>query len=504
MDGEPTHARYDFMILGGGIGGLVTGALLARAGARVLLVERHSALGGYAHSFRVDGYEFCYQVQYLMGCEPSGPMPRMLARLGLEREIGFNTLDPVGYDVVTCGDLEFRIPATSEAFCRALAARYPEHAEAIANYFARVEAVFAQADGYRRVVRPRDVLLAPWRHRALLRHMGTTVADVFDRLGLPEELRFILAGQAGNLASGPREASFLLHAGMQAAYGRSAAYPKRGLGHMVEAIARRIEEAPGCRVLRGVEVTAIHRAPRGRAIASVSTSAGRFSAGRYISNLDPRRTCALIGLPERAGPRYRYSDAVFTLYLGFEGVELADHGFGRRNFWIHSTRDIDREFDGLIREHRHDQPWIFLSTPSLLSDPGVLCAPDQASMVMLTFVSYARWQALAREPAALERAATQLEEVFLGALQRRFGLTTAHLRVRHRETPIDVVSRLAPPEGNVYGARLTPESYNLRRTTSRTRFANLDLVGATSAYPGVMPITVASMALVDRLLAARA
>lgn len=492
---------FDYMILGGGIGGLVCGALLARAGARVLLVERHDTLGGYAHSFRKQGFEFCYQVQYLMGCESGGPITRLLERLGLNDEVAFNFLDPAGYDVIVCGELEFRIPATTSAFCQALQDRYPGSASSIARYFQRIEAIFEQADGYRRTIRPRDVLFSPWRRRALIRHMGETVADVFDALELPEEVRFILAGQAGNLAEGPRDASFLLHAAMQVAYGRSAAYPQRGLGHMIAAITRGLEQTPGCRVLRGVEVQALHRDGR-RRIGAVTTSAGRFSARHYISNLDPQRTHALIKPRDAAGPRYQYSDAVFTLYLGFEGLDLRAHGFGRHNYWIHSRRDIDREFADQVQRHEYGQPWIFLSTPSLLADPGTICAPGDSSMVMLTFVSYEHWSRLAaREASAYRRRCEQLERTFLEVLRRRFGVPLDRLRVRHHETPSTIVARLDPPAANVYGARLTPANYNMRRTTSRTRYRNLNLVGATSAYPGVMPICVASMALCDQLLA---
>ena len=39
-----------------GIGGLTAAALLAHAGRRVLVVERHDPVGGYAHAFRRGRY----------------------------------------------------------------------------------------------------------------------------------------------------------------------------------------------------------------------------------------------------------------------------------------------------------------------------------------------------------------------------------------------------------------------------------------------------------------
>ena len=49
---ESREAAYDVVVVGSGIGGLTTGALLARLGKSVLVVERHDRVGGYCHSFR--------------------------------------------------------------------------------------------------------------------------------------------------------------------------------------------------------------------------------------------------------------------------------------------------------------------------------------------------------------------------------------------------------------------------------------------------------------------
>ena len=49
-------AQHDVIILGGGISGLVTGAICARAGLRVLLVEKSDQLGGRTRYTRVGGF----------------------------------------------------------------------------------------------------------------------------------------------------------------------------------------------------------------------------------------------------------------------------------------------------------------------------------------------------------------------------------------------------------------------------------------------------------------
>ena len=48
-------SSYDGVIIGAGIGGLVSGCYLAKEGLDVVIVEQHSMLGGYCVSFRRGG-----------------------------------------------------------------------------------------------------------------------------------------------------------------------------------------------------------------------------------------------------------------------------------------------------------------------------------------------------------------------------------------------------------------------------------------------------------------
>lgn len=72
------------IIVGGGIGGLVAGALLADSGVRVLLLEQATMLGGCAATFSHRGYRFDAGATIGCGFHPGGPMHWLADRLRVQ------------------------------------------------------------------------------------------------------------------------------------------------------------------------------------------------------------------------------------------------------------------------------------------------------------------------------------------------------------------------------------------------------------------------------------
>jgi len=497
---------FDDLVIGSGIGGLSVGALLARAGRRVLVLEAHDSPGGYAHTFRVRDYRFCAQVHYIFNCGEGESVHNLLAKLGIAQDVPFVRLDPEGFDhVVVAGD-RTRIPNGLLKFQGRLLRRFPQWESPIRRYFRAVGQIGEELDRLDDAPRALSLgaLASAFRFRHLVRYMRSTLADFYDGVGMPPRLRAILAGQCGDYLLPPRDVSFLLHCALVYLYDRGAYYPRGHFFHFIESLVGAIRARPGCAVLLEHEVERIH-VDGGRVVGVTTRSGARFTAARYISNLDPRLTARLAGEAHFSADRrrldYEYSSGTVTLYLGVRGIDLREHGFGSYNVWHYPHDDLDRIYDAQLVGHDLSDPWLFMSTPTLHSDAPGLCPPGDQILEVATSCDYTRMARLReRDRRAYNHEKRKIRETILDVIEARYvPRLRDHLVLRVVGTPATNARFCRAPEGNAYGAALTPRNVSLGKGPYRSALANLWMVGATAGFPSVAGTAAAGIRLYREL-----
>ncbi|MCK5889628.1 MAG: NAD(P)/FAD-dependent oxidoreductase, partial [Methylococcales bacterium] len=129
---EKTVKQYDVIVVGSGIGGLTSAALLAKAGKSVLVLEAHDRPGGYAHGFKRKKYTFDAGVHLISGCGKQGyrggqVIYKTLKAMGMLDEIEFIRINPFSH--VIYPDLALGLPQSVDDFVECLAAQFPEERE---------------------------------------------------------------------------------------------------------------------------------------------------------------------------------------------------------------------------------------------------------------------------------------------------------------------------------------------------------------------------------------
>src|SRR6267142_661990 len=120
-------ARYDVVVIGAGLGGLTAGAILARAGRKVLIIERNNSVGGAASSYK-SGDLFVEGSLHLTSDphDPRDPKHRALRRAGVIDAVKW--IPGGAFYEARGGPLAqpFLLPDNFDAARQALTGRFPE------------------------------------------------------------------------------------------------------------------------------------------------------------------------------------------------------------------------------------------------------------------------------------------------------------------------------------------------------------------------------------------
>src|ERR1700687_4648993 len=179
--------HFDAIAIGSGLGGLTAAALYARAGRRVLVLERNQHFGGAATVYRHGALAIESSLHEIDGLDTEDPKGPVLRALGLDRDIPF----------VDVGDLHevrspllgepFVLPHGLEAALSASTERFPHQAKGLAEYFERIRAVrdaIATMSEHQddRSWWLRNAPTLPRQLWPLIRDRHATVSEVFQRL----------------------------------------------------------------------------------------------------------------------------------------------------------------------------------------------------------------------------------------------------------------------------------------------------------------------------------
>src|SRR5690554_1606547 len=128
--------KYDVVIVGSGLGGLVSAIILAKEGYKVCVLEKNQQFGGNLQTFSRDKVIFDTGVHYIGGLSEGQNLNRYFKYLEILDDISLKKMDEDAYDIITFDDdaKEYSHAQGYEDFSKSLIEQFPDEEEAINTY----------------------------------------------------------------------------------------------------------------------------------------------------------------------------------------------------------------------------------------------------------------------------------------------------------------------------------------------------------------------------------
>ncbi|WP_430868031.1 phytoene desaturase family protein [Demequina aurantiaca] len=498
------------VVIGGGIGGLATAALLARGGAEVTLVEQNAQLGGRAGRLEVDGFTFDTGPSWYLMPEAFTQFYALMGR-DVNQELDLIDLDP-RYRVYFEGDSETApgeqvdVSADADANYALFNSLSPGDGDAMREYAAESKELYDLALErflYTTFERPTAVASTavtrslPKLSRLLTRSLGAKVASSVK----DARLRQILGFHAVFLGSSPSRAPSLFSLMSHLDLTDGVRYPRGGMYALIESI-EKMAIAEGVQVRTSTRARRILVEPNGIA-SGVSLEGGEvLAADIVVSGADMHHTeTELIAPAHQWQPEAKWSGrqpgiSALLVMAGVEGPlpELEHHT-------LFFTKDWDANFEQIVGKGELTPPFpasIYAARVSA-TNPDAAPAGHENLVLLVPFPADPTLGATERSREDLhEAAAAYLQQVADWAGVPDLVERTTIYNVT---TPSDFATELNAWRGSALGLEHTlRQSAMFRPANVSSTIPNLLYTGS-STTPGIgLPMCLISAELVAKRL----
>lgn len=488
--------KYDIVIIGSGLGGLVSAIILAKEGKKVCVLEKNNQYGGNLQTFVRDKTIFDTGIHYIGGLSEGQNLHKYFSYIGIMDQLRLKKMDENAFDIVSFADDNTEFPHAQgyENFIGKLVEHFPEEENAIREYCDKIQEVCNSFPLY-------NLNFGAGYQDEVL---SINTKEYIDSITTNEKLRAVLAGSNFLYAGIPDKTPFYVHALSVNSYIQSAYRCVNGGSQITKQLIRQLRKF-GADVFKHREVNGFGF--EDEKLVSVKTKNGEeYFADQFISNIELKTTLDLVGKDRFRKPFYNRIQSLeplpsaFSIYIVFK-----ENSFPYMNYNYYHFKDSNRVWKAMDYT---EESWPEAYMVSMnLSNENQEFAESLTAITYMNFDEVSKWEKTHNTVAEKEERGEDYEvfkkektEVFLQSLELKFPGIREKIKSVHASTPLSYRDYIGGHKGTLYG--YVKDSSNPMKTfiAPRTKIDNLFLTGQSINMHGVLGVTIGAVVTCSEIL----
>ncbi len=489
--------EYDILVIGSGLGGLVSALVLAKEGLKVCVLEKNNQYGGNLQTFSRDKLIFDTGVHYLGGLSEGQNLNQYFTYLGIMQDLNLKKLEENGFDRITFDNDEIEYPHSQgyENFVEQLSKIFPDERENLTKYIQEIQRICNEF--------PRYNLVGKGKYNDDILYIN---AQKFIESVTPnKKLQAVLSGSNFLYAGVANKTPLYVHALTVNSYIQSSYKCINGGSQISRLIIKELRKY-GAEVYKHSEVNEFVFDDE-NILKSVKTKSGKeFFAKKFISNIEIRTTLDLVGQE-----RYKKSftkriydlepiSSCFSVY-----IVLKPNTFKHFNYNYYHYKSEDIVWEKSLPENVKWPECYMLSSCSSNQNPEF-----SESLTAITYMDYdevKEWENSFNTVAEHHERGKEYEdfkkekaEQFISEIEKKFPDLRSHIEAVYTSSPLSYRDYIGGYKGNMYG--YVKDSSNPLKTiiSPKTKISNLFLTGQSINMHGILGVTIGAFVTCSEIL----
>ncbi|MFC1855513.1 phytoene desaturase family protein [Thermodesulfobacteriota bacterium] len=484
-------SKYDVIIIGSGLGGLICGQILSKEGHNVCIVEKHHQIGGCLQTFKRDGCVFDTGMHYIGGLDEGQPLHQYFKFCGLMDKLNLRRMDDNAYEVIGFDgdDREYKYANGADNFARRMIEYFPKERDAIMKYSNKMADMCSSFPMYNIDNTRRFAFSDDYYRQNAYQYVDSITKD--------KKLQNVLFGTNIIYAGVKEKTPLYVHALINNSFLESSWRPVDGSAQIATILADSIISHGG-RIITKKEVTKFNC--EGGVITSVELGNNeRLEAKNFISNIRPGATLEMLETNKiRNVYRKRITSldetaSAFCLYLvlkknSFKYINSNYYHFKKNNVW-----NVD------YSEKSWPEGYVMMTPASSKSE---VYADSMVAMSYMKYSEVKKWEDSSIEARGDEyrEFKAQNAELFIDEICKKYPDLKQNIKKYYAATPLTLRDYLGYKDGALYGILRDCNNPMKSLIYARTKIPNLFFTGQNIDLHGALGVTIGAVVTCSELL----